>query len=212
MPPNPYAVQTVIKCPKTGFNTWLKSFAPGFSARFSYEEEPREHALDFFQHCLSEYSCMQTETRGQQPKKASLPQQTVGVATNRSHQVGWSYLHLSGGLSLHHCWRLLCPCWTHFPIPLWATLAVVLRQYFRKKADLEIPNRKLLLLKRPIFRMEALFNTNQCTDLHQLSAKKGVYITAGERSNNWNGRGGGKPCKLAPEEASLILWFCHASG
>lgn len=77
MPPNPCAVQIMIKCPKTEFNTWLKGFAPGFSAWFSYEEVLREHTLDFFQHCLSEYSCVQTETRGQQPKKASLPQQTL---------------------------------------------------------------------------------------------------------------------------------------
>lgn len=77
MPTNPSAVLTMIKCPKTEFNTWLKSFAPGFSARFSYEEELREHTLDFFQHCLSEYSCVRRETRGQQLKKASLPPQTL---------------------------------------------------------------------------------------------------------------------------------------
>lgn len=77
MPPNPNAVQTMIKCPKTEFNTWLKSSAPGFSARFSYEEEPREHTWGFFQRCLSGHSCVQTEMRGQQLKKAPLPQQTL---------------------------------------------------------------------------------------------------------------------------------------
>lgn len=96
-PPNLSAIQTLIKCPKTEFNTWLKSFAPGFSARLSYKEEQREHALDFFQHCLSKYACVQTGTGGQQPKAAqTLPQQTLlGKG---------SCLQLSVGLSLHQGW------------------------------------------------------------------------------------------------------------
>lgn len=160
MPPNPSAVQTMITRPKTEFNTWLKSFAPGFSVWFSYEEDLREHTLDFFQHFLSEYLCVQTETRGQQLKKASLPQQTLpgGVILSASVRgavtsslLTWDEMLMAEGfcvpagpISPSHSGLPWLLCW----------------QYFGKKEDLEICNRKLFLLKHPVFRMEALFNTD----------------------------------------------------
>lgn len=73
--------------PGEKFCTWLQCLV---------EEELREHTLDFFQHCLFECSCVQTETRGQQLKKASLPQQTLPGGAMLSASVM--------GLSLHRCW------------------------------------------------------------------------------------------------------------
>lgn len=72
---NPSAAQALIKCLKIGFNTWLKSFASGFSAHLLCREEHREHTLELFQWCLSKHPCVQTGAGDQQPKPAALPPQ-----------------------------------------------------------------------------------------------------------------------------------------
>lgn len=74
----------------------------------------------------------------------------------------------------------------------------------------DLQHKIIFFKKTPIFRLEALFNTDQCTDLHQMAAKKGDHIAAGERANSWNGRAGGKSYKLAPE-GKKHPWSCGSA-
>lgn len=174
-PPNPSSIQTVIKCPKTEFNTWLKGFAPGFSAHLSYEKEQRECTLDFLQHCLSGYFCVQTETGCQQLKKASLPQQPLpdevilfasGRGAVTSPLLALEVVLMAEGFHVPACF--IFPSYSELPLQLiqhsvwWSCV----RNQTRKTATENF----YFSLENLTFGVEALFSLDQHGELYQLTA------------------------------------------
>lgn len=124
---------------------------------------------------------MQTETRGQQPRKAPVPQQTLPGGVMLSASVSGAVTSSLLTLLMAECFCV--PAGPIFPSHsgCWA------KTVFWEEGRPRNLQQEIISLKHHIIRMEAIFNKDQCTDLHQLTAKKVVHITGGEKQLEWEG-------------------------